>query len=62
MAIFHPPRQYFYTNTQIILKKNLWKEMGLFNGSKGTIEDIIVGDDNKLIAILVKFDDFTGGV
>jgi ATP-dependent exoDNAse (exonuclease V) alpha subunit len=42
------------------LKQNIWKERGLYNGSKGTIEDFHFSDDGEMKAILIKFDDFNG--
>jgi hypothetical protein len=42
------------------LKKNLWKEAGLFNGSKGVIKDIICNQDDSLRFLLIEFEDFRG--
>ena len=50
--------------SNIILRSNLWKEAGLFNGAKGIIVDIIYHQNAKLndipVCVLIKFDKFLG--
>jgi ATP-dependent exoDNAse (exonuclease V) alpha subunit len=55
-----PMTQYFKIGTNVILRKNIWKKAGLFNGSKGQIKDIVMNDDGTLKAILCEFETFTG--
>jgi hypothetical protein len=38
----------------------MWKESGLYNGSKGIIKDFLISDNGELKAILIEFEDFKG--
>ena len=55
-----PAKLYLQHNSNIILKENLWKEAGLFNGSRGIVKDFIYSPEDKLVAVLIKFDKFIG--
>jgi len=50
-------------NARVMLRVNLWIEVGLVNSSVGTIRDIVFkegqGPPSLLIAILIEFDDYT---
>ena len=47
-----------------MLTMNLWTSVGLCNGNKGTVVDIIYHPDNNphdlLIAVVVKFENYVG--
>ena len=53
-------KQYFKIGSNVILRKNLWKEAGLFNGSKGVLKDVILNDDDSLRCLLIEFENFKG--
>ena len=53
-------KQYFRIGSNVVLRKNLWVEAGLFNGSKGKIVDIFLNDDHSVKCFLVKFEKFKG--
>ena len=55
-----PCKQYFKIGSNVILTRNIWKEAGLFNGSKGKIVDFILREDHSLKFMLIKFDNFKG--
>jgi len=55
---------YLAKGAKVMLSRNLWSDVGLCNGSLCTVKDIIF-QDNQLppslpIAIVVKFDKYTG--
>ena len=53
-------KQYYRIGSNVILRKNLWVEAGLFNGSKGVIVDIILNDNHSVKCLLVRFEKFKG--
>lgn len=50
--------------TRVMLRSNLWTEVGLVNGSLGTVKEIIYESDTRPpqmpIALLVSFDNYSG--
>ena len=53
-------KQYFRVGSNVILKRNLWKESGLFNGSKGVIKNVYLNEDHTLHCLEVEFADYIG--
>ena len=53
-------KQFFKIGSNVVLRRNIWKEAGLFNGSRGIIKDIILKDDDTLQCILIEFETFKG--
>jgi hypothetical protein len=52
--------QYFKIGSNVIMKRNIWKIAGIFNGSRGKIEDIIIDKNNVITSILVNFESYRG--
>ena len=55
-----PINQFFILGSKVVLRQNLWKAAGLFNGSEGILKDIIFNSDGSLKCLLVEFDNFKG--
>ncbi|KAI3835106.1 hypothetical protein MKX03_016792 [Papaver bracteatum] len=54
-----------YKESRVMLRKNIFTEFGLVNGSTGTVVDIVYEENKKPpahmpIAVMVKFDKYTG--
>ena len=62
-----PNKIYICIGARIMLSSNLWTEIGLVNGSMGTVVDIMwqLGQDPTTslpFAILIRFDEYSGPV
>ena len=60
------PVVFLEKEAHVMLTMNLWTDVGLCNGATGTIVDLIYASDQQPpdlpIAIMVKFNDYTGAI